>query len=61
MDLPKLPDIDSRYGARKALATELGCPAELMDESAKMNVCVHKTVLRQISANGGNAPADLLD
>lgn len=30
VDLLKLLDIDSSFGARKELATELGCPAELM-------------------------------
>ncbi len=61
VDLLKLLDIDSSYGARKELATELGCPAELMGDSAKMNVWLHKTVLARIAANGGNVPQDLLD
>jgi len=61
VDLLKLLDIDSSFAARKELATELGCPAELMADSAKMNVWLHKTVLARIAANGGNVPADLLD
>ena len=61
VDLLKLLDIDSSYGARKELATELGCPARLMGDSAKMNVWLHKTVLARIAANGGNVPQDLLD
>jgi hypothetical protein len=61
VDLLKLLDIDSSYGARKELATELGCPAELMGDSAKMNIWLHKTVLQKIADNGGNIPADLLD
>ena len=61
VDLLKLLGIDSSYGARKELATELGCPADFMEESAKMNVWLHKTVLRKIAENGGNVPADLLD
>jgi hypothetical protein len=61
VDLLKLLDIDSSFAARKELATELGCPAELMGDSAKMNVWLHKTVLARIAANGGNVPADLLD
>jgi hypothetical protein len=61
VDLLKLLDIDSSYGARKELAIELGCPADLMTESAKMNVWLHKTVLRKIAENGGNIPKDLLD
>jgi hypothetical protein len=61
VDLLKLLDIDSSYEARKALATELGIPVELMSESAKMNVWLHKTVLRKIAENGGNIPTELLD
>ena len=49
------------YGARKELATELGCPAELMGDSAKMNMWLHKTVLNKIAENGGNIPKELLD
>lgn len=60
VDLLKLLDIDSSYGARKELATELGCPADLMGDSAKMNIWLHKTVLAQIAANGGNVPKELL-
>jgi hypothetical protein len=61
VDLLKLLDIDSSLAARKELATELGCPGELMEDSAKMNMWLHKTVLAQIAANGGNVPQDLLD
>jgi hypothetical protein len=60
VDLLKLLDIDSSFAARKELATELGCPSELMGDSAKMNVWLHKTVLARIAANGGNVPQDLL-
>jgi hypothetical protein len=61
VDLLKLLDIDSSFGARKELATELGCPADLMADSAKMNMWLHKTVLARIAANGGNVPKELLD
>ena len=61
VDLLKLLDIDSSLQARKELATELGCPANLMQDSAQMNMWLHKTVLAKIAANGGNVPADLLD
>jgi Domain of unknown function (DUF3597) len=61
VDLLKLLEIDSSFGARKELATELGCPPELMGDSAKMNIWLHKTVLARIAANGGNVPKDLLD
>jgi hypothetical protein len=61
VDLLKLLEIDSSFAARKELATELSCPAELMGDSAKMNVWLHKTVLARIAANGGNVPKELLD
>ena len=61
VDLLKLLDIDSSFAARKTLATELGCPPELMGDSAKMNVWLHKAVLARIAANGGKVPQDLLD
>lgn len=61
VDLLKLLDMDSSLGSRKELAAELGCPAALMGDSAQMNVWLHKTVLAQIAANGGNVPQDLLD
>ena len=61
VDLLKLLDIDSSLAARKELAVELGCPADLMGDSAKMNMWLHKTVLAKLAANGGNVPKDLLD
>jgi hypothetical protein len=61
VDLLKLLDLDSSLGARKELAKELGCPEDLMGDSAKMNMWLHKTVLARLAANGGNVPADLLD
>jgi hypothetical protein len=61
VDLLKLLDIESSYAARKELATELGCPADYMHDSAKMNIWLHKTVLKKIADNGGNIPKELLD
>lgn len=61
VDLLKLLDIDSSLTARKELATELGCPANLMNDSAQMNMWLHKTVLAKLAANGGNVPKELLD
>ena len=61
VDLLKLLGIDSSYAARKELATELGCPANLMGDSAQMNIWLHKTVLKKIADNGGNVPKELLD
>ncbi len=61
VDLLKLLELDSSFAARKELATELGCPDDLMGDSAKMNVWLHKTVLQKIADNGGNIPSELLD
>lgn len=61
VDLLKLLGIDSSREARNELATELGCPPDLMKDSAKMNVWLHKEVLRKIAENGGNIPASMLD
>ena len=61
VDLLKLLEMDSSLTARKELAAELGCPADLMGDSAKMNIWLHKTVLARVAANGGNVPKDLLD
>ena len=60
VDLLKLLDIDSSLAARKELAKELYCPDELMGDSAKMNMWLHKNVLGHIAANGGNIPQELL-
>lgn len=60
VDLMKLLGLDSSLNARKALATELGCPSDKMADSAAMNIWLHKTVLQKLAANGGNVPAELL-
>jgi hypothetical protein len=61
VDLMKLLDMDSSLAERKELAKELGAPADVMDDSASMNMWLHKEVLKRIAANGGNVPANLLD
>jgi hypothetical protein len=61
VDLLKLLELDSSFEARKEMAVELGCPTELMGDSAKMNTWLHKTVLKEIAKNGGNIPANLMD
>ncbi len=62
VDLLTLLEIDHSREARIELAKELGCPEELMGgDLAKMNVWLHKTVLKKIAENGGNIPANLLD
>jgi len=61
VDMLKLLGMDSSLNARKQLATELGCPANLMTgDYAQMNVWLHETVLQKIAQNGGNIPASLL-
>ncbi len=61
VDLLKLLGLDSSLTARKELATELGCPADKMSDSAQMNMWLHKAVLKKLAENGGNVPAELLD
>ena len=61
VDLLKLLELDSSASARKELATELGCPDDMMSDSARMNTWLHKTVLAKIAQNGGNIPKELLD
>ncbi|HEX7636090.1 MAG TPA: DUF3597 domain-containing protein [Noviherbaspirillum sp.] len=60
VDLMKLLGLDSSLAARKELATELGCPASKMSDSAQMNMWLHKTVIQKLAENGGNIPADML-
>ena len=60
VDLLKLLDLDSSLTARKELATELGCSADKMADSAQMNMWLHKTVLQKLAENGGNIPKELL-
>jgi Domain of unknown function (DUF3597) len=61
VDMLKLLGLDSSLTARKGLATELGCPADKMGDSAQMNMWLHKAVLQKLAQNGGNIPKDLLD
>lgn len=60
VDLMKLVGMDSSLAARKELAEELDYSGDMKD-SAKMNVWLHKEVLRQLAANGGKVPENLLD
>jgi hypothetical protein len=59
VDLLKLVGMDSSLSARKQLATELHYPGDEND-SATMNVWLHKQVLRQLSEHGGRIPRELL-
>jgi hypothetical protein len=58
VDLMKALDIDSSLGARKELAKELGYTGDSND-SATMNVWLHKQVMVKLAANGGKLPSDI--
>ena len=55
VDLLKLLDLDSSLTARQELAKELGYSGNTKG-SSKMNVWLHKEVMRQLAANGGKVP-----
>src|SRR5262245_3718349 len=59
VDLMKLVGIDSSFKARKQLAQELNYTGDPND-SASMNVWLHKQVLIKIAENGGKVPQELL-
>jgi uncharacterized protein DUF3597 len=58
VDLMKLLDLDSSLSARKELAQELHYSGDTND-SAAMNVWLHKQVMQKLADNGGKVPADL--
>ena len=58
VDLMKALDIDSSLNARKELAKELNYTGDTND-SAAMNIWLHRQVIARIVANGGKVPADL--
>lgn len=60
VDLMKLVGMDSSLAERKELAKELGFTGNMQD-SAAMNIWLHKQVLRKLAENGGKIPAELLD
>jgi hypothetical protein len=60
VDLMKMLGMDASLQERKDLATELGYTGEL-EGSAEMNMWLHKAVMRELAANGGKVPAELLD
>ena len=59
VDLMKLVGMDSSFKARKQLAQELNYTGDPND-SASMNVWLHKQVLIKLWDNGGKVPEDLL-
>jgi hypothetical protein len=60
VDLLKLLGLDSSLQARKDLAAELHYSGDTND-SATMNVWLHRQVMNKLAANGGKVPADLKD
>jgi hypothetical protein len=58
VDMMKALNIDSSFGARKELAKELGYTGD-MNDSANMNIWLHKQVMAKLAANGGIVPDDL--
>lgn len=60
VDLMKLLGMESSLAERRELAGELGYTGDTQD-SAAMNIWLHKEVMRQFAANGGHVPASMLD
>ena len=59
VDLMTLLGLDSSLTARKELADELGFTGDKND-SASMNIWLHKQVMTRVAANGGTVPPELL-
>ena len=60
VDLLKLLGLDSSLQARKELAAEMHYTGDTND-SASMNIWLHRQVMNKLVANGGKVPADLKD
>lgn len=60
VDTMKALDLDSSLSARKELADELGYTGDKND-SATMNIWLHKALMKALAENGGKVPAELLD
>jgi 3-oxoacyl-ACP reductase-like protein len=58
VDLLKLLGLDSSLSARKELASELHYTGNTED-SAAMNMWLHKQVMQKLAENGGKVPDDL--
>lgn len=59
VDLMKLLDLESSLDARKELATELHYSGDKND-SATMNVWLHKQVMQKLAENGGKVPDEFM-
>ncbi len=60
VDLMKLVGMESSLAERKELAQELGYTGD-MNDSATMNIWLHKQVMRKLAESGGKIPANLMD
>ncbi len=60
VDLMKLLQLDSDLASRKELAKELNYTGD-MNDSATMNIWLHRQVMSKLAANGGKVPAELRD
>ena len=58
VDLMKLLNLDSSLSARKELAKELHYTGNTND-SAAMNIWLHKQVMQKLAENGGKVPEEL--
>ncbi len=58
VDLMKLLGLDSGLASRKQLADELHYTGD-KDDSATMNIWLHKQVMQKLAENGGKVPDDL--
>jgi hypothetical protein len=58
VDLMKLINLDSSLTARKELAQELDYTGD-MNDSASMNIWLHKEVMTKLAENGGKVPDEL--
>ncbi|MBP0621224.1 DUF3597 domain-containing protein [Cupriavidus consociatus] len=58
VDAMKALGIDSSLEHRKELARELHYSGD-MNDSAGMNIWLHKRLMQELAANGGKLPADL--
>lgn len=59
VDLMKVLDLDSSFKARQELAKELKYTGD-MNDSASMNIWLHKQVMQKLADNGGKISGDMM-
>ena len=60
VDLMSLLGMENSLAERRELAKELGYTGD-MNDTATMNIWLHKQVMKGMAANGGKVPAHMLD